>query len=79
MPLAEHSFNSILSLKPSWCRPVERHNDASPWVDTAGCILKNAYLIYLKHHYDLGCNQHKHYKGYQKLIEFIEPLIIDFT
>ena len=41
--------------------------------------LKNAYLLYLKHHYNLGCNQHNHYKGYQKLIEFIEPLIIDFT
>ena len=53
-------------------------------IEVNGCvfddnILKKAYLIYLKHHYKLGCNQHKHYKGYQKLIEFIEPLIFDFT
>ena len=41
--------------------------------------IKNAYIKYLMRHYNLGCNQHKHYKGYQKLIDFIKPLIFDFT
>ena len=42
-----------------------------------GLSLKNAYMNYLSYQYKLGCTKHKNYKGYQKLIEFIEPLMID--
>ena len=39
---------------------------------------KKAYMKYLLRHYNLGCKQYKDYKGYQKLVDFIKPLIIDY-
>ena len=39
---------------------------------------KKAYIKYLLYHYNLGCTIHKNYKGYQKLVEFIKPIITDY-
>ena len=39
---------------------------------------KKAYIKYLLYHYNLGCTKYKTYKGYQKLVEFINPLITDY-
>jgi len=44
--------------------------------DSESC--KKAYMKYLLYHYNLGCNKYKTYKGYQKLVEFINPLITDY-
>ena len=42
-----------------------------------GSSLKDAYMNYLSYQYRLGRTKHKNYKGYQTLIEFIEPLMVD--
>ena len=41
-------------------------------------VCKKAYIKYLLYHYNLGCTIHKNYKGYQKLVEFIKPIITDY-
>lgn len=47
------------------------------YIEKDNISYEKAYMKYLLYHYNLGCNKYKTYKGYQKLVEFISPLITD--